>query len=109
MKTYNVYLLPDAIKDLESIYEYITEQSGFPERAWTYIERLRAKCQDLETAPQRGQPRSDLIEGLRVCPLDKKTVAAFVIDENKQTVNILNIFYGGRDYETIMSAPKANP
>lgn len=106
MKIYNVYLLPDAIKDLESIYEYITEQSGFPERAWAYIERLRTKCQDLETAPQRGQQRSDLMESLRVCPLDKKTVAAFVIDENKQTVSILNIFYGGRDYETIMSSPK---
>ena len=107
MKTYNVYLLPDAIKDLENIYKHITEQSGFPERAWAYIERLRTKCQDLETAPQRGQQRSDLMESLRVCPLDKKTVAAFVIDENKQTVSILNIFYGGRDYETIMSAPKA--
>ena len=109
MKTYNVYLLPDAIKDLESIYEYITEHSGFPERAWAYIERLRTKCQDLETAPQRGQQRSDLMENLRVYPLDKKTVAAFVIDEGKQMVSILNIFYGGRDYETIMSAPKTNP
>ncbi len=105
MKTYDVYLLPDAIKDLESIYEYITEQSGFPERAWAYIERLRAKCQELETAPYRGQQRSDLMEDLRVYPLDKKTVAAFVIDEGKQTVNILNVFYGGRDYETIMTAP----
>lgn len=109
MKTYSVYLLPDAIKDLESIYEYITEQSGFPERAWAYIERLRTKCQGLETAPQRGQQRSDLMENLRVYPLDKKTVAAFVIDEGKQMVSILNIFYGGRDYETIMSGPKANP
>ena len=74
MKTYSVYLLPDAIKDLESIYEYITEQSGFPERAWADIERLRTKCQALETAPQRGQQRSDLMENLRVFPLDKKTV-----------------------------------
>ena len=108
MKTYNVYLLPDAIKDLESIYEYIAEQSSFPERAWAYIERLRTKCQDLETAPQRGQQRSDLMENLRVYPLDKKTVAAFVIDEGKQMVSILNIFYGGRDYETIMSGSKTN-
>lgn len=107
MKTYSVYLLPDAIKDLENIYEYITEQSGFPERAWAYIERLRTKCQDLETAPQRGQQRSDLMESLRICPLDKKAVAAFVIDENEQVVSILNIFYGGRNYETIMSNHRA--
>jgi plasmid stabilization system protein ParE len=107
MKTYDVYLLPDAIKDLEAIYEYIAEQSGFPERAWTDIERLRKKCQELEMAPQRGQQRHDLLEKLRVYPLDKKTVAAFVIDEGQRTVSILNVFYGGRDYETIMSANKS--
>ena len=82
MKTYNICLLPDAIKDLESIYEYIAEVSGFPERAWAYIERLRGKCQELETAPQRGQPRNDLMENLRIYPLDKKTVVAFVVDNN---------------------------
>jgi len=31
MKKYDVYLMPDAIKDLENIYDYITEESGFPE------------------------------------------------------------------------------
>ncbi|MFH0782334.1 MAG: type II toxin-antitoxin system RelE/ParE family toxin [Pseudomonadota bacterium] len=105
MEMYNVYLLPDAIKDLESIYEYIAEQSGFPERAWAYIERLRRKCQDLEMTPQRSQQRSDITENLRIYPLDKKAVAAFIVDNDKQMVNILNIFYGGRDYEAIMSPP----
>ncbi|MBM9514078.1 type II toxin-antitoxin system RelE/ParE family toxin [Desulfogranum marinum] len=108
MKTYNVYLLPDAIKDLEGIYDYITEQSGYPERAWAYIEKLRDKCQKLETAPLRGQKRNDLMEKLRVYPLDKKAVAAFVVNEDEQTVSILNIFYGGRNYEAIMSVPKGS-
>ncbi len=34
MKKYDVSLLPDAIKELENIYDYITEESGFPERGW---------------------------------------------------------------------------
>ncbi len=105
MKTYNVYLMPDAIKDLENIYDYISAKSGYPERAWAYIEKLWQKCHELETAPLRGQQRNDLRENLRVCPLDKKTIAAFVVDEKEQTVKILNIFYGGRDYEAIMSCP----
>ncbi|RPJ04759.1 MAG: type II toxin-antitoxin system RelE/ParE family toxin, partial [Deltaproteobacteria bacterium] len=33
MDTYRVYFMPDAIKDLEDIYLYIIEQSGFPDRA----------------------------------------------------------------------------
>jgi plasmid stabilization system protein ParE len=59
MKKYDVYLMPDAIKDLENIYDYITEESGFPERGWSYIEKLKLKCQKLEIAPLRGQTRND--------------------------------------------------
>lgn len=95
MKTYQVYLMPDAIKDLEQIYEYISAQSGFPERAWAYIEKLRLKCQKLETNPLRGQLRNDLMKALRIYPLNKKTIVAFVVDEDKQAIRILNIFYGG--------------
>ena len=47
------------------------------------------------------------MEKLRVYPLDKKAIAAFVVNEDEQTVSILNIFYGGRNYEAIMSVPKA--
>ena len=102
MKTYRVYFMPDAITDLEHIYEYIARQSGFPERAWAYIEKLKLKCQELETFPIRGQQRNDLMDGLRVYPLDIKAVAAFLVDEDEQTVCILNIFYGGRDYEVLL-------
>ena len=107
MKTYKVYLMPDAIKDLEHIYEHISAQSGFPERAWSYIEKLRLKCQKLETSPLRGRQRNHLMKNLRIYPLDKKTIVAFVVDGDQQAVRILNIFYGGRDYEAIMSNPRA--
>ena len=107
MKKYEVYLMPDAIKDLEAIYGYIADKSGFPERAWAYIEKLRQKCYELETAPLRGHRRDDLIENLRVAPIEKKAVAAFIVDEARQAVLILNIFYGGRDYEALMmKSPK---
>jgi len=108
MKKYDVYLMPDAVKDLEDIYNYISDQSGFPARAWDYIEKLRQKCHELETAPLRGQQRNDLMKNLRVTPLDKKAVAAFMVDEKKQAVIILNIFYGGRDYETLMLSSFSN-
>ena len=106
MKKYEVYLMPDAIKDLEAIYGYIVDKSGFPERAWAYIEKLRQKCYELETAPLRGHRRDDLMENLRVAPIDKKAVAAFVVDEARRAVLILNIFYGGRDYEALMETSK---
>ena len=109
MKKYDVYLMLDAIKDLENIYGYISDKRGFPERAWAYIEKLLQKCHELETAPLQGQQRDDLMENLRITPIDKKAVVAFIVDEGKQAVIILNIFYGGRDYEAIMSSsPKSS-
>jgi len=103
MKKYDIYLMPDAVKDLENIYDSIAERSGFPERAWAYVGKLRQHCHGLALAPIRGQQRDDLMLGLRISPIDKKAVAAFIVDEKKRAVLILNIFYGGRDYEVLLS------
>ncbi len=102
MKNYDVFLTPDAIQDLKFIYDYIADASGLPEVAWRYIEKLRKKCTDLQTAPLRGHKRDDLRKNLRVVAIDKNAVAAFEVHEKKQSVTILNIFYGGRDYDTLM-------
>ncbi len=103
MKTYRVYLTPHAVADLESIYHYIAENSGFPEVALAYIRRLREECETLSLAPQRGRKRDDIRKNLRVLALDKQCVAAFEIDTSQRKVTILNLFYGGRDYETLMT------
>lgn len=74
MKSYEVYLTPDAIKDLTDIYEYITEKSELPEVAWAYIEKLRQKCHGLRTAPLIGLKRDDLRKNLRIIAIDKKVL-----------------------------------
>ncbi|MER0204552.1 MULTISPECIES: type II toxin-antitoxin system RelE/ParE family toxin [Nitrosomonas] len=104
MKSYEVYLTPDAIKDLTDIYEYIAAKSGLPEVAWTYIEKLRQKCHELRKAPLIGQQRNDLRKNLRIVAINKNAIAAFEVIEDKRIVTILNIFYGGRDYEAIMGS-----
>ena len=104
MKSYEVYLTPDAIQDMTDIYEYIAAKSGLPEISWAYIEKLRQKCHDLKITPLIGQQRDDLRKNLRIVAIDKNAIAAFEIIEDKQIVTILNIFYGGRDYEAIMGS-----
>lgn len=104
MKIYDVSLKPDAIEDLAHIYLFIVDESGFPDRAWNYIEKLRDKCLALQRAPIRGQKRDDLRPNLRIVSIDKNAVAALEIDEANRTVTILNIFYAGEDYETILGA-----
>lgn len=104
MKSYEVYLTPDAIQDLTDIYEYIAVKSGLPEVAWVYIEKLRQNCHDLKTVPLIGQQRNDLRKNLRIVSIDKNAIAAFEANGDKQSVTILNIFYGGRDYDAIMGS-----
>jgi plasmid stabilization system protein ParE len=110
MGKYDVYLMPDAIKDLETIYSYIAEKSGFPERAWGYVEKLRQKCHELETAPLRGQQRDDLLPNLRVAPIDKKAVAAFLVDEkNRPFLSSISSMGAGITKPSCRNPPKTTP
>ncbi len=102
MKNYDVSLSPDAIQDLTNIYHFIAKKSGYPEVALGYIEKLRDRCYTLQSAPIRGQRRDDIRPNLRILGIAKKAIAAFEVDETQQMVTILNIFYGGEDYEAIM-------
>ncbi|BAV53017.1 Uncharacterized protein MLTONO_p0547 (plasmid) [Mesorhizobium loti] len=50
-----------------------------------FVRRIRARCRKTGDAANGGRPRDDLLPGLRTVPFD--------------TVQIVNVFYGGRDYE----------
>jgi toxin ParE1/3/4 len=69
MKSLPVTLREEAIADLAEIYRYIWQRSGDPERAWRFIERIRARCERIGDAPHGGRPRDDLMPGLRIVPL----------------------------------------
>ncbi len=103
MKQYKVYFMPDAQSDLKDIYSYIARKSKLPEVAMAYLKKLQQKCEDLSHFPERGAKRDDIRKNLRIMALEKNAMAAFEISKEKQAVVILNIFYGGRDYEAIMT------
>lgn len=107
MKTYSVFFTSEAENDLGAIYDYIALEKSMPDVAWTYIQKLKKACATLENAPLRGCQRDDLRQNLRILSLAKNAVAAFEVDETRQTVMVLNIFYGGRDYDTIMKGAES--
>ncbi|MGP2492703.1 type II toxin-antitoxin system RelE/ParE family toxin [Mesorhizobium sp. PUT5] len=91
-----------AEKDLADIFAYIVERGGSPNAALGFVLRIEDRCQKIGDAPRGGQSRDDLLPGLRVVPFERSAVIAYVIDEDG--VRIINIFYGGRDFETLMRA-----
>lgn len=46
--------------------------------------------------PERGPRRDDLAAGIRILPFERRTVIIYRIDGD--TVRILRVLYGGRDY-----------
>jgi len=57
-------------------------------------------CEGLQTFPHRGIRRDDIRPGLRVTHYRKRSVIAFVVDDDR--VSILGVYYGGQDYETAL-------
>jgi toxin ParE1/3/4 len=88
-----------AVEDLENIYRFIAEDS--PPRAQHFIGQIQHRCDLLRDAPEQGRARPDLRKGLRVVPYGRSVVIAYQLTAD--VVEVLRVFYGGQNYETIMA------
>ena len=98
MRRLEVTFRPEAIADLQDIYRYIAEISQSHVTAERFTERILARALRIGDAPYGGRPRDDLEPGLRTVPFETSAVIAYRV---AATVDITNIFYGGRDYEAL--------
>jgi plasmid stabilization system protein ParE len=96
---YRVVFSPEAEEQLTALYRYIAEAAS-PDVAARYTEAIITYCESLCTFPHRGAKRDDVRPGLRVTHYKKRTVIAF--DVAADVVSIIGVFYGGRDYKTIL-------
>jgi toxin ParE1/3/4 len=90
----------DARNDLANIFRHIVEASGSPDVALKFVLRIEDRSQSIGNAPRGGRSRDDIVPGLRTVPFEHSAVIAYIVDDD--LVRIVNIFYGGRDYETLM-------
>ena len=97
----NITLRPAAAADLANIYNYISEQSGSPDTAISYVRRIRACCGRLLVFPEGGRARDDLRRGVRIIRFERRVVIACMILPSGD-IEIGRFFYGGRDYEAII-------
>ena len=95
-------LRPAAEADLARLYHYISERSGSRDIAIGYVRRIRAQCEALLTFPERGHRRDDLRPGVRIVGFEKRVVIAYAILPHGD-VEIGRVFYGGRNYEALLS------
>jgi toxin ParE1/3/4 len=85
---------PDADRDMRRLYDYIAERGG-EDRALGYISRIETACRSLDTLPERGTLRDNLLPGLRTIGFEQRVTIAFQVQVDR--VTILRVLYGGRD------------
>lgn len=89
-----VVLSPRARADIEDLYTWIADSSGFPDRALAFTEALLTRCEELSEFPFVGQARDDLREGLRLLGFRRRAAIAYAVTD--ETVEILAVYYGGQ-------------
>jgi plasmid stabilization system protein ParE len=97
---YQVVFSPEAEEQLAELYRYIAAAAS-PDIAARYTKAIVSYCESLNTFPQRGTRRDDVRPGLRITHYKKRAVIAF--DVAGELVSVIGVFYGGQDYETLLS------
>ncbi|MFT3860997.1 type II toxin-antitoxin system RelE/ParE family toxin [Micropruina sp.] len=100
--TRRIIYSPRALQQLTDLYLWIAEQSSFPDRAERYITAIVDHCDGLAEFPMIGAARDDLRPGLRTIGFRSRVVIAFAVRD--ETVEIHGVYYGGQDYESLLSA-----
>jgi toxin ParE1/3/4 len=101
MLRYKVFFRPSAEKDLLNIFDRVFEVSQHHGTAQQFVSRIIQRCRRVGNVPFGGRPRDDLFAGMRTVPFERSAVIAYVVTDK---VEIINIFYGGRDYDAFYAA-----
>lgn len=96
---HRVVFAPEALEDLRALYDFIAEASS-PERAFTWVERLRRHLLGFADFPERGTRRDAIRPGLRTTGYLRRIAVAFQVTDTE--VVILRVLYGGRDLEGLL-------
>lgn len=99
MDKYKVRINPKAIRELDSIYEYIANEKMAPENAKRQVDRIKKAILNLDTFPQSHQERNEgryALKGYRQLLMDNY-IAIFRIDEANKIVYVVTIQYQGRN------------
>ena len=98
----DVVFRPRAEDDLNELYDYISAQSDNTDAAFKLVWRLRSACLSLMDFPERGTPRDDLLKGLRILTIEKRSVIAYHVTN---VVEIIAIFHAGQDWQSVFTSP----
>lgn len=106
MTLYTVIYSDKAYEDLVSIYRYIAEELQAPMSARGQTLRIRDAIEGLSAFPQKHEVVAYAkwkTLGLRQMPVDRYVIF-YLVHEESASVQIVRIFYGGRNLKKQLEA-----
>ena len=88
---------------LRSYLEFGENLESALDRAEARIREIRVGAERILSAPHRGERHDDLLPGLRHLAIGR-AMYWFDVDEARETVRILAVFFGGQDHVRHMMA-----
>lgn len=99
MASHRIVFTPEARDQLDSLHAYISTAAD-AEIASRFVGGIIDHIATLTDFPNRGTPRDDIRVGLRTLPWRRRVTIAFMAE--KIEVVVIGIFYGGRDFESLL-------
>ena len=101
--SYKVGYSVDALDDLREIYSYIANELLVPETASAQLGCIRKEVRSLDFMPSRyalahWEPWHSM--KMHQLPVDN-FIVYYLVDDEKRTVTVVRIFYGGRDIDNM--------
>jgi len=84
------------LSDLAALYKLVAEAAS-DDTSFAYVESIKAFCERLDFASERGHRRDDIRPGLRIIGFRGRVTVAFFVNED--AVFVTRIFYGGQNWE----------
>ena len=97
MRRRRVEFLPTANRDLASIARFLVSIGASVRTSERYVRSLRARCAKIGDLPYVGTAHDELLPGLRTLGYKRSARITFRVLPDR--VQIVNVFYGGRDID----------
>ena len=106
---YRVERALDTDRDLEGIFDFLAQsfidfgdaREDANDRAAGRIEAIESSMVALGRAPHQETLRPELLAGLRSVTKDR-AIFYFEVDDDREVVRVLAIFFGGQDHQRAM-------
>jgi plasmid stabilization system protein ParE len=100
---YHIRYHPFVARDLDAIAQWILDYAG-PDATARKLAEIQAAIATLKTTPHKGSLRDEIAPGLRAIPAGRKSVIAFIVDDDASEVLIYAVSYGGAEWAIRSSA-----